>query len=104
MKPTIEQIKNELREIIELEKLATPGEWSNAANFVGHVKDHCGIADCFYREDSENDSNATFIARSRNLTPKMAKSLLELITYLEVCAIPTDEAKKQLESIRENWQ
>ena len=103
MKPTIEQIKTELREIVELEKLVTNGPWETDA--ARGVMDLSGVPICYpFGTMEEEANNATFIATSRNLTPKMAKSLLGLIQYLEVYAIPTDEAQNQLESICKNWQ
>ena len=114
MNTTIDQIKQELRDIIELSNKATPGPWEHGyGNPLVRVKGYCvastGNAE-FVAEDcpiipfDEQVSNSELIAASRNLTPKMARALLGLIEWLELYAIPTDEAQTQLETIRREWE
>jgi hypothetical protein len=110
---TIEDIKTELREIIELSDKATPAPWSIYDN--GGVYPYPGIEsgrNSIVVIGDENDDagvrtgvqDATLIATSRNLTPKMAKALLGVIEWLELYAIPTDEAQAQLKTIRREWE
>jgi hypothetical protein len=111
---TIEDIKTELREIIQLSDNATPAPWRTSQH-DDHGHDYGkpvrvqsennydvarnGTPGCFLK-----DSDATLIATSRNLTPKMAKALLGVIEWLELYAIPTNEAQAQLENIRREWE
>lgn len=102
---TIDQIKAELRDIIELSDKATPGPWLcvNPPLVKGCPQD-------------EHDEN--LVIASRNLTPKMARALLTIIEDLEerskkqafllgslnIC--PTAEAHtafSQLETICREW-
>jgi hypothetical protein len=133
---TIEDIKTELREIIQLSDNATPAPWvyqttpyatyTYPASIVekskasGHnylletPKSYEAVIPCAKSED------ATLIATSRNLMPKMAKALLTAIRVLEDMAQPlncecSDEAlraydqdsaiaKEALETIRREWE
>jgi hypothetical protein len=112
---TIDQIKQQLRDIIELSDKATPGEWvartgasygSEVEHFVMRPEDDVAIcSEC--RDpiaDKHSAENAEFIAASRNLTPKMARALLGVIEWLELYAIPTEDAQAQLETIRREWE
>jgi len=104
---TIEDIKTKLREIIELSNKATPGEWTSKERFRHSFE--IG-APCIWLGEStslptgQQKHNASFVATSRNLTPKMAKALLGVIEWLESYAIPTSDAQAQLETIRREWE
>jgi hypothetical protein len=92
MKAQIENLKQELREFIELLKTITQGKWEcaddgdivyrqpkqmeQAAGIIIHGR-NSGIT----RKQDERD--ATFIARSRNISPSMAECLLRTIEYIE---------------------
>jgi hypothetical protein len=111
---TIDQIKQELRDIIELSDKATPGPWEHELQQdsiwsghdfdlqVAHTMSNPGAGMMW--DDDQRRKNAAFIADSRNLTPKMARVLLTLIEWLELYAIPTEEAQSQLETIRREWE
>ena len=77
---TIEQLKQELREFIELSKTVTRGKWEQ------HKAPHLNrggdgptsiVFQCHYRND------ASFIARARNISPAMAECLLAAVEGLE---------------------
>ena len=122
---TIEDIKQELRDIIGLSDKATPGPWS--------IYDNGGVHPCPGIESGRNsivvigDENddagvrtgvqdAEFITASRNLTPKMARALLTAITALETLAASEvsadpyeacshlEDARDALETIRREWE
>jgi len=126
---TIEDIKTELRDIIELSDKATPAPWSiydtgkvypcpgiesgrNSIVVIGDENDDAGVR--------TGVQDATLIATSRNITPRMAKALLTAIQVLEGMAQPlncecSDEAlrayeqdsaiaKEALETIRREWE
>jgi len=129
---TIEDIKTELREIIELSDKATPGPWDNEngpyvyAHIPGgrpngeYIMQVCcgnGAGKPLGRE--MNKLNAHLIAASRNLTPKMVKSLLGVIERLESEAAAVEiamhgqperrtlhaiQADRELETIRREWE
>ena len=79
----IEQLKTELREFIKLSETITPGEWKLASggellrNVNAGDQVICTVA-C--RRDPHN---AAFIARSRNISPTMAKMLLSTAEMLD---------------------
>jgi hypothetical protein len=120
---TIEDIKTELREIIELSSKAAPAPWrwtKSSPHIQGEEPTYDVVgppSDWFFLE---SDKDATLIAASRNLTPKMAKALLTAIQVLEGMAQPlncecSDEAlrayeqdsaiaKEALETIRREWE
>ncbi len=72
----IETLKQELREFIKLSETITPGKWTNLKNGVassdGHILCMAG-----------REENFAFIARSRNISPTMAKMLLVAVESLE---------------------
>jgi hypothetical protein len=86
MKQQLEQLKTELREFIELSKKITPGKWNqfedcvdrggNPRALIAIFGRHAGIS----REQDERD--AVFIARSRNISPAMAECLLVAVEGL----------------------
>ena len=131
---TINQIKQELRDIIELSDKATPGPWVHHVE-QGQVGDICTpdtdsvamtqerieIAKKHGREhrkrqNEQRNINASFIAASRNLTPKMARALLTAIIALETLAASEvsadpyeacshlEDARDALETIRREWE
>ena len=129
MNTTIDQIKAELRDIIELSDKATPGPWEHELQQdsiwsghdfdlqVAHTMSNPGAGMMW--DDDQRRKNASFITTSRNLTPKMARALLTIIEDLEerskkqaflpgslnIC--PTAEAHtafSQLETIRREWE
>lgn len=122
---TIDQIKAELRDIIELSDKATPGEWQhggsltpkNSLDIVYRTPNDRSSARGFIVGKSKQDiQDATFIAASRNLTPKMARALLTAITALETLAASEvsadpyeayshpEDARDALETICREWE
>jgi hypothetical protein len=90
MSPQIETLKTELREFIELSETITPGKWTKEASRA-YCADECITynvvgppSDYMYLQE---ESDATFIARSRNISPTMAKMLLEVIEINECRAV-----------------
>lgn len=80
MNTELTTLKTELREFIELSKTLAPWKWKSNDNevielFRGHLQNHLFAA--------EDDNIATFIARSRNISPAMAECLLSLVEYTE---------------------
>jgi len=81
MKTQIENLKQELREFIELSKTITGGE--------------CKIKPYEY---------AVFVMRSRNISPALAKCMLIQIEWLERFATPVDSANNQLNKLLTIWE
>lgn len=112
---TIEDIKTELREIIDRgeklnanwvvksqqRELGQSGEYETET-YIEDVRGFCVVNG--WNLEERDEENFAFIAASRNLSPKMAKALLGLIEWLELYAIPTSEAQNQLETIRREWE
>jgi hypothetical protein len=75
MNPQIETLKTELREFIALSETITPGKWEAVSEGVSPVNSwlHIGCDPC----------DGAFIARSRNISPTMAKMLLVAVKGLE---------------------
>ena len=97
---TIDQIKKELRDIIELFDKATPGEWHKECHDNSFENGYAvGGEKHLFVASRLDEKNASFIAASRNLTPKMARALLMAITLFEW----GDDAKS-LETIRREWE
>lgn len=71
---TPEQIKEEIREFLALSEKATAGPWHVDYNCTNLI--HSPAVEIAAVED---DSDSAFIARSRNISPIMAKALLEAI-------------------------
>ena len=97
MKQQIEQLKKEIQEFLDLEKLATNGPWEAHS---GVVISRCGWDDAlarkhvdggYYKIESDADS-ADFIAASRNISPAMAKMLLVAVDGLENVVKKVEEA------------
>lgn len=86
---TIETLKTELREFITLSETITPGRWVKGWNIVGNGKDK-DICLAPMRNPTltaiDWPTDAAFIARSRNISPTMAKMLLVAVEGLELCA------------------
>ena len=83
---TIENIKKQLREIIELSDKATPGEWTSKRRFQNSFEisePHIWLGESSSLPMGQQKLNASFVATSRNITPKMAKVLLRVIDDLE---------------------
>ena len=117
MTTTIDQIKAELRDIIELSDKATPVPWEKSSNLSTHLvskhsKNHGNlVCDCpdSTPDLSQHQSDSSFIAASRNLTPKMARALLTNIDWLEKdlahdALITRQRAFMCLETIRREWE
>lgn len=99
MKTQLEQLKQELREFIELSKTITQGKWRTqitayaTANYpisvveeakaLGHnyaietPRSYDAVIPCAKSQD------ATFIARSRNISPALAECLLVAVNGLD---------------------
>jgi hypothetical protein len=102
---TIDQIKKELLDIIELEKQATTAPWHKECHDNSFENGYAVGDDKYLLIASRLEGkNASFIATSRSLTPKMARALLGVIEWLELYAIPTEDAQAQLETIRREWE
>ena len=107
---TIDQLKAYLREFIALSETITPGKWETkddlAANcgyhFVNTVSSPLGTIVAGRKEDAD------FIARSRNISPTMAKMLLESINGLEyISKSPSNEgvdAEETINRILKLWE
>ena len=120
MNTTIDQIKAELRDIIELSDKATPAPWEKSSNLSTHLvskhsKNHGNlVCDCpdSTPDLSQHQSDSSFIAASRNLTPKMARALLTTIDAIETALHYAhfvekqdyEELAKALETIRREWE
>jgi hypothetical protein len=78
MNPQIETLKTELREFIALSETITPGKWEAVSEGVSPVNSwlHIGCDPC----------DGAFIARSRNISPTMARMLLVAVEGLELHA------------------
>lgn len=108
MKAQIEKLKQELREFIELSKAITPGKWlpdeedglvcfvSNDSElgfdvepiaFVSLLPDLDDPGATYIAAQKEALSNATFIARSRNISPVVAACLLSVLEINERLAV-----------------
>jgi hypothetical protein len=110
---TIDQIKKELLDIIELEKQATTAPWHKECHDNSFENGYAVGDDKYLLIASRLEGkNASFIAASRNLTPKMAKALLTAIEALEAecphgCLphCPHERAmQSSLETIRREWE
>jgi hypothetical protein len=86
LKNQIEKLKQELREFLELSKAATKGPWKVETSRAYRLDDdftHNVIgppSDFMYLQEKPD---ATFIARSRNISPAMAECLLVAVEALE---------------------
>lgn len=84
---TITQLKTELREFIELSETIPEKSWQlsyfpdDSRESISVVSG--GLTICNYWSQGGNTTNATFIARSRNISPTMAKMLLVAVEGLE---------------------
>jgi hypothetical protein len=118
---TIEDIKNECREIIKLGEDTTGGPWEHTVKcYIQSGKEV--VADCHWTQKGEMRQNANFIASSRSFTPRAAKALLATIDALEDVAssdgdphvdesaeywakeASSGKAKAALETIRRTWE
>jgi len=101
MKDQIEKLKLELREFIKLSKTVTQGKWTQsdggdivyrqpmqfgqAAGMIIHGR-NSGVT----REQDERD--AAFITRSRNISPVMAECLLVAVETLDAISLSDSSA------------
>jgi hypothetical protein len=82
----IETLKQELREFIKLSETITPGRWEAVPRFTtSRMIEPCEVwcGDCSSIGIETVAANAAFIARSRNISPTMAKMLLVAVEGLE---------------------
>lgn len=82
MNTQLTTLKTELREFIELSKAITPGKWQSNGIFV----DQLDIDQCVASVETVEE-DATFIARSRNISPAMAECLLIAVECIEAMSI-----------------
>jgi hypothetical protein len=86
MKTQLEQLKQELREFIELSKTIL-GEkwyyWDQESNDFIATGENEGKLICSLAALTSRPKEFTFIARSRNISPAMAECLLGAIEYIE---------------------
>jgi len=102
---TIEDIKNECREIIAQADKATPGPWRRAATFyIGDANDNRVAELMGAKYAIQNVENGYFIASSRSFTPRAAKALLDLIADAEDRAIISRRARRQLTELCATWE
>lgn len=108
---TIEDIKTELLSIIELSDKATPAPWEDDG--CGHMWHPYPYPEPVNGYEGEHitlgrfsEQDFTFIAASRNLTPKMAKVLLAVIERSEVAVSRLDShlARYYLKTICREWE
>ena len=114
MKTQLEQLKQELREFIELSKTITPGKWAfDPDNRGGGTYPHYGIIDeetgasipvHILTNELKAPANATFITQCRNISPSMAECLLGQIEWMEQYAVPVESANQQLQQILTIWE
>ena len=118
---TIEDIKKQLSEIIELSDKATPGEWVSKRRFRNSFEisePHIWLGESSSLPMGQQKLNASFVATSRSTTPRMAKVLLGVIERLESEAATVEiamhgqsprrtlyaiQADKELETICREW-
>jgi hypothetical protein len=82
----IDQLKTELREFIKLSETITPGTWKASPNYLiggWWVQTPFNEVAETSTADFCNERDATFISRSRNISPTMAKMLLVAVEGLE---------------------
>jgi hypothetical protein len=108
---TIEDIKTELREIIELSDEATPGPWNSREKFKHSFElfePRIWLGGSSSLPPGQQKHNAAFCATSRNLTPKIARALLTAIYNLELIHESSPMGKyaawDALETIRREWE
>jgi hypothetical protein len=84
MKEQLEKLKAELREFIELSKTIPAQKWAvDSANSVHEIGTRW-VSVCYpFVNKQEQKKYATFIARSRNISPAMAECLLVAVEGLE---------------------
>lgn len=90
MKTQIENLKTELREFIKLSKTVTGLPWKQVKDCVDRKGDQNALIVIFGRHaglsKKQDERDATFIARSRNISPAMAECLLMAVEGLEMIA------------------
>lgn len=122
----IEQLKTELREFIKLSENITPGEWRSdgyveqwyggeaPAVRVTYLEGCIGSPVCMVPPNGAGRygtagskkpvADAAFIARSRNISPTMAKCLLVAVETLGAYAEYDELRLKGLNSILAIWE
>jgi len=90
MKDQIEKLKQELAEFLELSKTITQGEWKQVDDCVDRGGNHRALIAIFGRHagisQKQDERDATFIARSRNISPALVECLLVAVEGLEKVA------------------
>lgn len=88
MKAQIENLKTELRKFIELSKQVSPSKWtvSYGPRWIEH--------DAKFKVALSYNNDAAFIARSRNISPAMAKCLLAAVDGLAELHLAEDAGKE----------
>lgn len=111
--PTIEEIKDKLKEWIRMADEATPGPWrNNGGDIWEYIEGQCGQFTGLETNKNcrtkQSNRNATFIATSRTAAPLAWKALLGTIEALELCHIRHDgddpAVFDALQSIREQFK
>lgn len=102
----IAAIKAQCKKIIRLNENATPGPWSADEDCVMSTHGIVGYS-------VNSDDEAEFIAHSRNVSPAMARVVVQLIEYVEAETECADEscmcydhkpAIAMLERIANQWE
>jgi len=109
---TIEEIKQQLQRIIELDAVATDGPWQTGAAAYQVVTEYITngklIAEMYTNTSHERDCDASFIALSRTIAPAAARALLAAIEVLWAMSMEGDHtesrtADRALKEIQANW-
>ena len=93
-------LRSLIQSVIDAGEKATPGPWKTDGDFLQNLV-HDDLAQIFTDDNSETD--ATFIALTRNTAPQMARALLVHLVCIEddieMCRGPQGQASERLESI-----
>lgn len=92
----IAAIKAECEEILRLSEKATAGPWSPDEKFVDSAGRGPEIAMC---NGYGRESNAAFIAHARNVSPAMARVVIDCIRWFT-----NMEDESALEDIANQWE
>jgi len=99
---TITQLKTELREFIALSETITPGEWirNYGHNSSITLTDYETDIAIVWSKREYHSQDATFIARSRNISPTMAKMLLVAVDSIS----KAQQTFRQISRLPEGWE
>jgi hypothetical protein len=106
MRQQIENLKTELLEFIKLSRTITQGKWKHSPGRRMLISvDSLHEDSVLHGDDFEiSDYDATFIARSRNISPAMAECLLMAVETLEQYSEYDALRLKGLQQILNIWE